>query len=179
MPSDNERKALWFLALVAVSGTGVRLSRSATPRVVVVDSAVLAGQIERVDSVRATRTSSKPRPPRAGGGAREPVAPTAEAAATARPAALVDLDAASAVEIETLPGIGPAMASRIVQHRDSAGPFGGMEAFCQVRGVGPALARRLRPLVTFTGPHRPVIDRCDDASKKARKAGAAGGPNPR
>jgi competence protein ComEA len=82
---------------------------------------------------------------------------------------IVDLDRASIAQIEGLPGIGPALARRIVAHRDSAGSFGALEAVCEVRGVGPRLAERLRPLVTFTGPRRPLIDACGSPGKTPRK----------
>jgi hypothetical protein len=63
----------------------------------------------------------------------------------------VDLDHASEREIDALPRVGPALARRIVAHRDSFGPFGSMEALRRVKGVGPATAERLAPLVTFSG----------------------------
>jgi len=64
---------------------------------------------------------------------------------------LVDLDRASAEEIEALPRIGPAIARRIVAARDSLGAFGSLEAVGRVRGMGPATRKRLAPLVTFSG----------------------------
>jgi competence protein ComEA len=67
---------------------------------------------------------------------------------------LVDLDLASAAEIERLPGIGPALAGRIVASRDSAGPFGGLPALGRVKGMGPATLGRLARLVTFSGQAR-------------------------
>ncbi|HEX6159201.1 MAG TPA: helix-hairpin-helix domain-containing protein [Thermoanaerobaculia bacterium] len=71
-------------------------------------------------------------------------------------AALIDVDRASATELEVLPGIGPALARRIVATRDSSGPFGSLDALqSRVRGVGPALSKRLAQAVTFSGPHSP------------------------
>ena len=75
--------------------------------------------------------------------------------------------------IEGLPGIGPALAERIVANRDSLGAFGHIDALCDVRGVGAALAAKLRPLVTFSATRRPVSGACGKASKKPRKARAA------
>jgi competence protein ComEA len=63
----------------------------------------------------------------------------------------VDLDHASEREIEALPRVGPALAHRIVAHRDSFGPFGSMEALRKVKGMGRATLERLAPLVTFSG----------------------------
>ena len=66
----------------------------------------------------------------------------------------VDLDLASAAQIEALPGIGPALAARIVASRDSLGPFGGLAALERVKGLGPATLKRLARLVTFSGQAR-------------------------
>jgi competence protein ComEA len=63
----------------------------------------------------------------------------------------VDLDHASEREIEALPRVGPALAHRIVAHRDSFGPYGSIGALRRVKGMGPAMLERLTPLVTFSG----------------------------
>jgi competence protein ComEA len=63
----------------------------------------------------------------------------------------IDLDRATEREIDALPRVGPALARRIVAHRDSFGPFGSMQALRRVKGVGPATLERLAPLVTFSG----------------------------
>ena len=73
---------------------------------------------------------------------------------TGPPARLIDLDLATEVEVETLPRIGPALAHRIVANRDSAGPFGSLDALRRVPGVGSATLKVLAPLVTFSGQAR-------------------------
>ena len=65
------------------------------------------------------------------------------------------MDTASAELIETLNGIGPSLASRIVAHRDSFGAFGSLDGLGRVRGIGPALSARLAPQVTFSRLPRP------------------------
>jgi competence protein ComEA len=67
----------------------------------------------------------------------------------------LDLDVASASEIEALPRIGPALAGRIVEDRARQGPFGSLEALQRVKGIGPALAAQLAEYVTFGAPGRP------------------------
>ncbi|HEX7050157.1 MAG TPA: helix-hairpin-helix domain-containing protein [Longimicrobiales bacterium] len=57
----------------------------------------------------------------------------------------VDLNRASAAELEQLPGIGPVLAARIVAYRDSAGPFHTLDELVHVSGIGPASLARLRP----------------------------------
>ena len=64
--------------------------------------------------------------------------------------ALVDLDRASASEIERLPWVGPALARRIVANRDSFGAFGSLGALERVKGLGPATRKRLANRVTFS-----------------------------
>jgi competence protein ComEA len=58
---------------------------------------------------------------------------------------LVDLNRASAKDLEALPGIGPAKAGAIVAFRDSAGPFRHVEDLKRVPGISAALLGRLVP----------------------------------
>jgi competence protein ComEA len=60
---------------------------------------------------------------------------------------LVNLNRASAQELETLPGIGPARARAIIRWREEHGRFRRVEDVLGVPGVGPATLERLRPLV--------------------------------
>ena len=156
MPTPGERQALGFLVFIALSGASVRVWK-ANAQPPVVPSAALERQLTRVDSAR-----NAPKPTRRGA---KPARDTAPARAGP-----IDLDAASAGEIEELPGIGPALAARIVSHRDSVGSFGSLDAVCEVRGIGKAMANRLRPLVTFSAPFRPVSAGCDEGSKSPRKS---------
>ncbi len=59
----------------------------------------------------------------------------------------VDLNRATEAELQRLPGIGQVLARRIVAWRDSAGRFTAVEQLEEVRGIGPAMMRRLAPLV--------------------------------
>jgi competence ComEA-like helix-hairpin-helix protein len=60
---------------------------------------------------------------------------------------VVDLNHASAQELRTLPGIGPALAGRVVAWRAEHGPFRFVEELEKVPGIGSKTATRLRPLV--------------------------------
>ncbi len=60
----------------------------------------------------------------------------------------VNLNSASADELDSLPGIGPATAAAIIAHRDLHGPFASLEDLADVRGIGPAKIEALRGLVT-------------------------------
>ncbi|WP_229734417.1 ComEA family DNA-binding protein [Cellulomonas carbonis] len=55
----------------------------------------------------------------------------------------LDVNTASAVELEALPGIGPVLAQRIVDHRATFGPFATVEDLAAVSGIGPAVLARL------------------------------------
>ena len=59
----------------------------------------------------------------------------------------VDLNAATAAELDGLPGIGPVLAQRIVDHRTRNGPFRSVEQLDDVPGIGPAIAAELAELV--------------------------------
>jgi competence protein ComEA len=71
----------------------------------------------------------------------------AQAEGDARASGTVDLNAASASELDALPGIGPVLAARIIDHRQRHGPFHRREALLAVRGIGPRLLARLAPRV--------------------------------
>jgi competence ComEA-like helix-hairpin-helix protein len=60
----------------------------------------------------------------------------------------IDPDRADAAEWERLPGIGPALARRIVADRAARGPFGRPEALRRVPGIGPKTLERIRPFLT-------------------------------
>lgn len=88
----------------------------------------------------------------------------------------IDLDVAAASDIERLPRIGPVLARRIVANRDSLGPFGSLEEFRRVRGVGPALARTVQPYVTFSLQPRPSpVDRGTGRGRKGARTQRAHG----
>lgn len=59
----------------------------------------------------------------------------------------VDLNTADAALLETLPGIGPAIAAAIIDHRERNGPFGSVDSLLEVRGIGEAKLAQLRDLV--------------------------------
>lgn len=61
--------------------------------------------------------------------------------------ALVNLNTATAVDLETLPGIGPVLAAAIVDWRTQNGGFTSVDQLEQVSGIGPATFADIAPLV--------------------------------
>lgn len=60
----------------------------------------------------------------------------------------VSINHSSREELEKLPGIGPALAARIVEQRERYGPFRRVEHLLMVRGISERLFRQLRPYIT-------------------------------
>jgi len=142
MGTPAERKALLFFSAVLVLGVATKAYRASSSRTPVSANAraALEGQLKAADSAR-----------KAGGKAKRG---KKRKAPVARPGP-VDLDVATAEEIESLRHIGPAMARRIVADRDSLGPFGSREEFLRVKGVGPSMVEKLDTSVTFSLLPRP------------------------
>lgn len=55
----------------------------------------------------------------------------------------VNINSASASQLESLPGIGPAKASAILADRDENGPFGSCQDLTRVNGIGDATVRNM------------------------------------
>ncbi len=166
MSTAAERKALLFLGVVACLGGSVRFLRAHR-------GAPPPADARRALDARISAVAGSPASRRAGGrpaGVRRPARDTNPPARPRRkpvtvkpkvtvraplappaPFRRVDVDRATTAELQRLPGIGPALAARIVAFRDSNGPFGSLARLQRVKGIGPAIARRLDSLVTFSG----------------------------
>lgn len=60
----------------------------------------------------------------------------------------VNLNVATSSELESLPGIGPSTAERILEFREKNGPFKRIEDLMNVRGIGETRFLRLRDYIT-------------------------------
>ena len=60
----------------------------------------------------------------------------------------IDLNTAGAAELEELPGVGPAIAQRILEHREKNGAFTSVDGLLEVSGIGPATLEKIRAEAT-------------------------------
>ena len=125
---DDKRAAL-MLAVLAITGAGVRYFLSPSP-------GTPPGDV-RLQSSTATRP----------GGLQETARRAAQLARPLLPGERIDLDNADVSEITRLPHVGPALAQRIVAWRTEHGPFASLARLDSVPGVGPKLLEAIRPFV--------------------------------
>lgn len=102
----------------------------------------LASRLTDGQRVYLVRRSEMNAPPVVGDDGAAPATPGAK-----RATGPIDLNAATAEQLDTLPGVGPTTAEAIVEHRTKSGPFRSTEELGEVRGIGPAKLEQLRPLV--------------------------------
>jgi competence protein ComEA len=79
-----------------------------------------------------------------------PIIPTPGATIIAATTDLIDLNIASQAELESLPGIGPTTALKIIEYREQNGPFLATEDIINVSGIGPGTYERIKDLITVT-----------------------------
>ncbi|WP_082000098.1 helix-hairpin-helix domain-containing protein [Arthrobacter sp. PAMC 25486] len=77
-------------------------------------------------------------------------APANGAAAQKAPAGPINVNAATAADLDALPGIGPVLAERIVAWRTDHGPFPSVDALDAVSGIGAKLLENIRSLVSVS-----------------------------
>lgn len=102
----------------------------------------LAGRLHDGDYLYLPQEGEAPSP--AHGAAASASTQTGSAGAT-QDAVCVDINSASAEELDHLPGVGPALSQRIVEHRNANGPFARIEDLDAVSGIGIRMINRIRP----------------------------------
>ncbi len=148
------RAGLVFVLLSLVAGASLREWRRAhEPRLRDLIAQLSVAEETEADSAGAAGPAAPD-----SGDARDPArsrrraaAGVASRAAPLRPAS-IDMERATPAEWERLPGIGPALAGRIVSDRAANGPFGGPEGLLRVRGIGPRILERIRPYLRPAAP---------------------------
>jgi competence protein ComEA len=87
----------------------------------------------------------------------------------------ISINQALAADLELLPGIGPMLARRIVEHRERNGPFRAPEELLEVHGIGPRTLERLRPLLRVSGEGGAASMSGGAGARSSGGAGRAGG----
>ncbi len=132
------------VAAVVVGGLGLRAGLDRAPVPTIERSERAASGIVVVEPPTVTAVA---------GGARTQgltaAAPTTDAASITSalatlPPTYVDVNSATSAELELLPGIGPALAGRIIASREGDGPFGSVDDLQRVKGIGPKTVEKLR-----------------------------------
>lgn len=123
----------------------------------------LRAGLDRIDPPPFVQRAGASGVDRAGAGAPEPAPasgihaaddpPTSDHAGGA-PSALVriDINSATAAELDLLPGIGPALAERILASRRDIGPFRSIDDLDRVKGIGPRTIEKLRAHISIGSP---------------------------
>lgn len=62
----------------------------------------------------------------------------------------IDINSASKNQLEQLPGIGPKIAERISTYRKDNGPFKTIDDLLKVKGIGPKMLEKMRPLISLS-----------------------------
>jgi comEA protein len=84
---------------------------------------------------------------------------------------VVNINTASAEELQLLPGVGDTRAAAILESRASQGSFKSVDALLDVKGIGPTMLERMRPHVVLTGR---TTAQLEPASSKAEAAASSG-----
>ncbi len=90
---------------------------------------------------------------------------------TPQPDALVDINTATADELQTLTGIGAAMAQRIIDYRAEHGPFTCADDLLAVKGIGEATLDKFRDRITFSAvdpsEHDHIPSQADETAEES------------
>jgi len=110
-----------------------------------VDQLNLAAKLVDAQRIYVPRRGEAPPPAEAAAGTGPAAAGTP--GAPGAPAEPIDLNAATAAQLDVLPGVGPATSQAIVAYRTKHGPFRSVSDLLSVPGIGPAKLDAIRPLV--------------------------------
>ena len=196
MSMRSDQKALLFLGAVGVLGAGVRVVRTAAGQQAPATQPALDRQMRVADSAAAAQRKPKGRQQgssrgRGSGRGKKAQTDSSHAAGGQSPSGgmtgmrirpstptgsldrrgyigkRLDLDVATAAQIDSLPGVTPLMARRIVEDRIRRGPFLSMSGLQRVSGVGRQFIQKIDSLVTFSGTY--VFSSPADTVIKSRK----------
>ena len=155
MSIRSDHKALLFVGAIAVLGAGVRVARAFGGPDGHAQQPALERQMQSADSARKAggkrraKKSSRPEQGKVAGIG----SPTAVASSDQRAHVgnRLDLDVATATQIDSLPGMSASISKRIVADRMAHGPFASLARLTRVKGVTTKLLQKLDTLVVFSG----------------------------
>ena len=176
MSLRSDHKALVFLGAVGVLGAGVRVVRAAGKESIPAVQPALEHQARVADSAaqaqRGGKGKKKGRSGR-GGSDRDQARPRPPGSPDRRGyvGGRLDLDVATAAQIDSLPGVSATMARRIAVDRARRGPFTNAAGLQRVSGVGKRFLQQIDTLVTYSGTFAFVNpgDTILKSRKKSRK----------
>jgi competence protein ComEA len=82
------------------------------------------------------------------------VAPAATSSTVKEKPELVDINSATAADLEKVPGLGPSLSRRIVEFRDKNGPYSTVEDLLKIQGIGEKSLSRFRDYLTANKPQK-------------------------
>jgi len=123
----SEQRVLLFLSATLIVGAGIRLYQQTSPTEHQFD-------YRSIDSSFAVFREKL-----AADSVQKKEAPSGQA---------VNINTATKEELVALPGIGPALADRIVSFRENEGEFGSVDDLQNVKGISKKKLEKLKPLVT-------------------------------
>jgi len=126
--SFSQQTAIWLLAAAFLVGTAIRFFQARQPVPVALEHQIFP------DSAQAVAFRERA----------AQVGRLAEELAH-RP---IDINSATRAELESLPGIGPVLAQRVIDYRERHGPFASVEMLDNVPGIGPKRLEAMREYVT-------------------------------
>ncbi len=136
-----------LLAMVAISAflLGRNYQSHLTPTVAATTGALPATDTSAIESIQSALNA----PPAAASGTSSPVTSSAKST-TQAPASsgIININTATAAELDTLPGIGPTYAQRIIDYRTQNGAFTRVDDLTNVKGIGPKTLDKIRGQIT-------------------------------
>jgi len=151
VPTPTEKTAIRVYVSGAVMYPDVY---SLPPDGIVKDALIAAGgpaldaDLDRINLAAPLSDGIQVHFPRQGEPAPAPVASASSGAAVGAP---IDINTATLEQLDTLPGIGPVIAQRIIDYRQASGPFTSIDQIKDVRGIGDALFDDIKDHITV-GP---------------------------
>ncbi|MDY3285377.1 MAG: ComEA family DNA-binding protein [Eubacteriales bacterium] len=131
---------------LTAASTASSVSSSAAPSAV--PSSAVPTAVAPTRDTQAPETALSPETTEVSGTAVSSSAVSTPASVTASASGKVNINTATAAELDTLPGIGPVKAQSIIAYREANGSFSSIEDLILVDGIGEKTMAELRPLIT-------------------------------